>query len=255
MNRFEGKTYVVTGGGSGIGRATAKRLLDEGANVAVVDLVKAAAQETINEAGEGANRAICYELDVSISQDVDAVFSDTATWFGGVDGVVNSAGIRGVGSILDTSHELWDRNMAVNLTGAFNICQSFCRYAVENGRKGAVVNISSQAGIEGVPNRLAYVASKHGVIGLTRAVALDVAGKGVRVNAIAPGTIRTPMTSGMLSDAVNAERIHKVHPIGRVGEPEEIAAAAVFLLSEDASFITGAVFSVDGGMTTGLSSF
>jgi len=255
LNRFEGKTYVVTGGGSGIGRATVKRLLDEGANVVVVDLDQAVAQKIIDAAGDSATRAMAAGVDVSDEAKVDALFTDVIEKFGGIDGVVNCAGIRGVGNIIDTSHELWDRNMRVNLEGTFNTCQAFCRYAVEAGREGAIVNISSAAGVEAVPNRLAYVASKHGVIGLTRGVAIEMAAKGVRVNVIAPGMVRTPMTEPMFAEDTNVENIRRAHPIGREGAPEEIAAVAAFLLSDDASYVVGAVVPVDGGVTAGAPSF
>jgi meso-butanediol dehydrogenase/(S,S)-butanediol dehydrogenase/diacetyl reductase len=255
MRGLNGKTYIVTGGGSGIGAATVRRLLEEGARVVVVDLMEATAQQALLEAGGGPERGMAAGLDVSDEAKVNELFSAALATFGGIDGVVNSAGIRGVGSIIDTSHELLERNIAVNLEGTFNTCQAFCRYALENGRGGSIVNISSQAGIEAVPNRLSYVASKHGVVGLTKAAALEMATKGVRVNGIAPGMIRTPMTDGMFADEANIERIRRAHPIGREGRPEEIAAAAAFLLSDDASYITGTILCVDGGITAGAPSF
>ncbi|MDR5655459.1 SDR family NAD(P)-dependent oxidoreductase [Ruixingdingia sedimenti] len=253
MRRFDGKTVLVTGGGSGIGAATVRRLAQEGANVAVVDLDKAAAQATIDAFGGGG--LIALGADVADAAEVGQAFSDARVRFGKVDHLVNAAGIRGVGNALDTTDAGWRRNMSVNLDGSFNCCRAYAQAAEEGGHGGAIVNISSQAGLEGLPNRLPYVTSKHGVIGLTRAVAMDLARKGIRVNAVAPGIVNSPFTQTLFADPAIAARMRAAHPIGREGQPEEIAAVIAFLLSEDASFMTGAIVPVDGGITAGAASF
>src|SRR6185369_7935283 len=192
MNRFDGRTILVTGAGSGIGAACVRRLFAEGASVVAADVRKEDVDKVVSEFG-GSDRIYGVGVDVSDRNQVAAFVGRAVERFGKLYGLVNSAGIRGVGSVFDFEPEAWRRVLSVNLDGTFNTCQAFARTVKEANTPGAIVNVSSQAGIEGVAKRLGYVASKFGVSGITLAMALDLAPFGIRANAVAPGMIRTPM--------------------------------------------------------------
>lgn len=251
MKRFDGRTVVITGAGSGIGAASMKRLLDEGATVVAVDVTQAGVDAAIASAAD-TDRVYGAVLDVCDHDAAVALLAEMRDKFGGLNGLINCAGITGAGSIVDTVPDKHRQIMAVNLDGTINMCQAFVLAVKDETGPRAIVNISSGAGLLGVPNRLSYVASKFGISGITKSMSPELGPLGIRVNAVAPGMTKTPLIEYMMNDPENVARFNAKHPIGRIGEPEEIAAVIVFLLTDDASFMTGSVVSVDGGQTACL---
>ncbi|PPG35503.1 oxidoreductase [Pseudoclavibacter sp. RFBG4] len=257
MSRFTDKVVLITGGGSGLGRATATRVASEGGKLALVDISeqgleasKAAILETAPDA-----EVFTTTADVSSEADTDAYVAATLERFGRIDGFFNNAGIEGRQNLTeDFGADEFERVVSINLRGVFLGLEKVLKVMREQG-SGFVVNTASVGGIRGVGNQSGYAAAKHGVVGLTRNSAIEYGQFGVRINAIAPGAIWTPMVENSMRqlDAENpkqaAEQFIQINPTKRYGQPEEIAAVVAFLLSDDASYINAAVVPIDGGQS------
>ena len=250
MGALDGRVALVTGAGAGIGRASALIFAREGARVVVVDIDDTGGDETVDLVERGGGAATFVHADVSDADQVEAMVRHAVSTFGGLDCALNNAGMGSGGQpIADYPVSEWDRAIGVMLTGVFLGMKYEIPAMLARGG-GAIVNTSSVAGLTGYPGQSGYIAAKHGVIGLTRTVALEYATQGIRVNAICPGTARTPMVAAALEHSPEiAEHLVGLLPIGRVAEPSEIAEAAVWLCTDAASFVLGTAFSVDGGYT------
>jgi NAD(P)-dependent dehydrogenase (short-subunit alcohol dehydrogenase family) len=246
VKRLEGKRAIVTGGGAGIGRAIALRLADEGARVVVADVDEEAAAAVAAEV-EGQAR----HVDVTSSEAVGALVTAAVADLGGLDVMVNNAGVGAAGTVIDTSEEDFDRMMAVNVKGTFNGMKHAIPVLRDGG--GSVVNISSIAALVGIGDRAIYSATKGAIYAMTRAAAIDHVEEGVRVNCIVPGTVDTPwvarITAGYDDPAAARAAMEARQPHGRLVTPEEIAAMAAYLASDEAASVVGAAMVVDGGMT------
>jgi NAD(P)-dependent dehydrogenase (short-subunit alcohol dehydrogenase family) len=249
-NRFDGKVAFVTGASSGIGRATAVAFAKAGAAVAVVDIAEAGGRETAGLIEEFGGRATAITCDVTKADDLRSALDHTLATFGRLDAAFNNAGIeQPVGPTAEIADEDWDRIIAVNLRGVFLGIKYQVPLMLANGG-GTIVNTSSGAGLVGIAGQAAYTAAKHGVVGLTKCAALDYAQAGIRINCVCPGIVQTPMMdrfTGATSEG--RARVIAQEPIGRMGDPAEIAAAVLWLSSDAASFVVGHAMVVDGGQT------
>lgn len=250
------RVFIVTGAARGIGFACARRLLDDGYNVVLADLDLTGGRKALTELGVGDERAIFVECDVSEKLEVHNLVAEALAAFGRIDGLINNAGIALKGGALDLSESDFDRVLAVNLRGAFLVSKAVVQYMVQEiegrddrsrltERPYSIINMSSINDTVAIPDYLAYSISKGGLLQMTKAMALELAPYGIRVNAIGPGSVKTDMLSGVAGDAL--DKIHSRTPLGRIALPDEIAGVASFLAGEDSSYITGQCIYVDGG--------
>ncbi len=250
--RFQNKTVLVTGGTGGIGKALSERFTVEGARVAVADVSQKKADEVAQELGE---RAAGFGVDVTNNASIQKLVADTVARLGPIDVLINNAGVWDMEPLLEVTEEQYDRLFAVNVRGFFFMLQAVARHMVEAGRRGVIINTASQAGRRGEAPSSIYAATKATTISLSQSAALALVDKGIRVNAVAPGVVDTPMWAKVDATFVAkglragewTEKIRSAIPFGRLASPHEIAAAAAFLASDDAEYIIGQTLNVDGG--------
>ena len=249
--RFDEKVIVVTGGALGIGKAACEIFAERGGAVAILDWDENAGRETCEEIKAGGGNAIFQKVNVANFSEVESAVNDARRIFGKINSLAVSAGIQRYGTAVSTTEEQWNEVLDVNLKGAWNAARAVVPFLQEQGG-GTIVNVSSVQALASQQNVLAYTVSKHGLLGLTRSMAMDFAKDKIRANCVCPGTVDTPMLKWAASLDPNPQSVYdacnQMHPLGRIAQPQEIAEVVAFLAHESSSFVTGAIWTVDGGL-------
>jgi NAD(P)-dependent dehydrogenase (short-subunit alcohol dehydrogenase family) len=251
--RFDGKAIVVTGGALGIGKAACKIFAERGADVAILDWDEKAGNETCEEIKDNGGNAIFEKVNVADFEAVETAVNKSYDVFGKINSLIVSAGIQRYGTAISTDDAQWEEVLNVNLKGAWNAAKVVIPFLQEQ-KGGTIVNVSSVQALASQQNVLAYTVSKHALLGLTRSMAMDFAKENIRVNCVCPGTVDTPMLKWAASLDPNPQSVYdacnQMHPLGRIAQPREIAEVVAFLAHESSSFVTGAIWTVDGGLLT-----